>query len=150
MGRAQVGTYQQTVTLLWLQQGEHEGTCPIVSVGMCLRGYPSMSLSLYVVPTICKPLTGQPISMYVKHPHVLGLQLADSSDTALNMPIDMLIGSDYYWQLVTGSICRGTSGPIAVHTKLGWVPIWPIRSRRSYSMFHEFECCPECYPCSPF
>ena len=37
------------------------------------------------------------------------------------MPIDILIGSDYYWQLVTGSICRGTSGPVAVHTKLGWV-----------------------------
>ena len=37
------------------------------------------------------------------------------------MPIDMLIGSDYYWQLVTGSICRGSSGPVAVHTKLGWV-----------------------------
>jgi len=37
------------------------------------------------------------------------------------MPVDVLIGSDYYWQLVTGSICRGASGPIAIHTKLGWV-----------------------------
>ena len=52
---------------------------------------------------------------------LLGLELADFSNTALNMPIDILIGSDYYWQLVTGSICRGTSGPVVVHTKLGWV-----------------------------
>ena len=96
--------------------------CPIVNVGMCLRGYPSMSLFLHVIPTICEPLVGKPISMYVRqHPHLLGQELADFSSTALNMPIDILIGSDYYWQLVTGSICRGTSGPVAVHTKLGWV-----------------------------
>ena len=81
-----------------------------------------MSLFLRVIPTICEPLVGKLISMYVRqHPHLLGLELADFSSTALNMPIDILIGSDYYWQLVTGSICRGTSGPVAVHTKLGWV-----------------------------
>ena len=96
--------------------------CPIVNVGLCLRGYPSMSLSLYVMPTIREPLVGQPISMCIeKHSHLSGLELADFSDTALNMPVDMLIGSDYCWQLVTGSIRRGTSGPVAVHTKLGWV-----------------------------
>ena len=96
--------------------------CPIVSVGMCLRGYPSMSLTLYVMPTICEPLVGQPVSACVKqYPHLLGLELADSSNSGSRMPIDMLIGSDYYWQLVTGSVCRGANGPIAVHTKLGWV-----------------------------
>ena len=36
------------------------------------------------------------------------------------MPIDMLIGSDYYWELVTESICRGASGPMAIHTQ-SWV-----------------------------
>ena len=58
-----------------------------------------------MIPTICEPLVGKPISMYVRqHPHLLGQELADFSSTALNMPIDILIGSDYYWQLVTGSI----------------------------------------------
>lgn len=37
------------------------------------------------------------------------------------MPVDVLIGSDYYWALVKGSICRGASGPTAIHTKLGWM-----------------------------
>ncbi len=37
------------------------------------------------------------------------------------MPIDVLIGSDYYWELVTGNVCEGPTGPIALHTKLGWV-----------------------------
>jgi hypothetical protein len=27
----------------------------------------------------------------------------------------MLIGSDYYWEIVTGSICKIEGGPIAVH-----------------------------------
>ena len=57
--------------------------CPIVDVGMCLRGYPSMSLSLYVIPTICEPLVGQPTSTCVKqHPHLSGLELADFSGAA--------------------------------------------------------------------
>ena len=57
--------------------------CPIVDVGMYLRGYPSMSLSLYVMPTICEPLVGQPTSTCVKqYPHLLGLELADFSELA--------------------------------------------------------------------
>ena len=41
--------------------GSSKGTtkvCPIVNVRMCLRGYPSMSLSLYAMPIICEPLVG--------------------------------------------------------------------------------------------
>ena len=33
----------------------------------------------------------------------------------------MLIGSDYYWDLATGEVCRGESGPVAINTRLGWV-----------------------------
>ena len=92
--------------------------CPVVNVGMCLRGYPHMSLTLYVMPTTCEPLVGQPISACAgEYPHLSGLELADSSRNSSTLPIDALIGSDYYWQLVMGSICRGTSGPVAIHTK---------------------------------
>lgn len=41
----------------------------------------------------------------------------------------MLIGSDYYWDLVTGGVCRGNVGPTAIHTKLGWVLSGPTSSR---------------------
>ena len=37
------------------------------------------------------------------------------------MKVDMLIGSDIYWDLVTGETIRGQSGPVAVNTRLGWV-----------------------------
>ena len=105
--------------------GSYRGSmkvCPIVNVGVCLRGYPSMSLSLYVVPTICESLVGQAIAACIEqHPHLLGLELADFSSSESSLPVDVLIGSDYYWELVTGSVCRGANGPTAVHTKLGWV-----------------------------
>lgn len=37
------------------------------------------------------------------------------------MKVDLLIGSDCYWTLVTGEIRRGEAGPVAIHTRLGWV-----------------------------
>ena len=35
--------------------------------------------------------------------------------------VDVTIGSDYYWRLVMGSICRGVEVPIAVHMTFGSV-----------------------------
>ena len=46
----------------------------------------------------------------------------------------MLIGSDYYWELVTGGVSRGAQGPTAIHTKLGWVLSGPaplVNSKQS-------------------
>ena len=42
------------------------------------------------------------------------------------MQVDLLIGSDYYWQLTTGEIRRGEDGPVALHTRFGWVLSGPI------------------------
>ena len=96
--------------------------CPIVNVCLTLKGYPRITMTLYVVPTICEPLTEQPISDCVQaHPHLLGLDLADSSNPTSGLPVDLLVGADYYWKLVTGNVCRGEGGPTAIHTKLGWV-----------------------------
>ena len=103
-------------------QKEQSKVCPVVDVRMCLKGYPPMLLSLYVVPTICEPLVSQPITACVQQSKAFsGLDLADHSDGNGSLQVDMLIGSDYYWDIVTGSICKIEGGPTAVHTKLGWV-----------------------------
>ena len=95
---------------------------PIVKVSICLRGYPPMTLLLYVVPTICEPLVGLPVAACIgQNPGLIGLELADFSSSGSTLPVDILIGSDYYWELVTGRVSRGSSGPTAIHTKLGWV-----------------------------
>ena len=86
--------------------------CPIVGMGMHLKGYPLMSLLLYVVPTICEPLVGQPLIACVKqHPHLLGLELADFSTTKGSLPVDVLIGADWYWELVIGMCAEGLMAP---------------------------------------
>ena len=101
---------------------EKTNICPVVDVRICLKGYPPMSLSLYVVPTICEPMVCQPISACAQQSKAFsGLDLADHSDGEDSLQVDMLIGSDYYWYLVTVSVCKIESGPTAVHTKLGWV-----------------------------
>lgn len=43
--------------------------------------------------------------------------------------VDLLIDSDVYWDIVTGEIIRGASGPVAINTKLGWVLSGPIQRK---------------------
>ena len=101
--------------------------CPIVNVGILLKGYPNMTLSLFVVPMICEPLIGQPINVCInQNPHLTGLELADWAEQGSKLEVDVLIGSDYYWDLVTGAVSKSTGGPTAIHTKLGWVLSGPI------------------------
>ena len=58
--------------------------------------------------------------------HLSGLQLADYLTETTPADVDILIGSDQYWQLVTGEVRRGDSGPMAIYTRLGWVLSGPV------------------------
>ena len=79
-------------------------------------------LMLFVVPLICEPLTRQPVVFCRDNfPHLSGLILADPSDGQEQLEVDILIGSDQYWSLITGETRRGQNGPVGVQTKLGWV-----------------------------
>ena len=100
-----------------------------MDVGTHLKNCPPMSLKLYVVPTICEPLVSQPIAE--QNPKFMGLDITDFTDEASSLHVDLLIGSDYYWDLVTGNICRGDGGLTAIHTKLGWVLSGPVSAQGS-------------------
>ena len=113
---------------------EEPKVCQIVNIGMAGKGYPHMQLSLYVVPTTCEPLVSQPISACAwENQHLAFLDLADLSEGNHNLDVDILIGSNYYWELVMGGVRRGSSGPTAIHTKLGWVLSGP----RGRPLLHE-------------
>ena len=97
---------------------------PLVNIGIRSREHSTILLTLHVIPTICEPLSYQPVTASVEvNSHQVGLDLADFSESSSCLPVDLLVGCDNYWDLVTGSICRGEKGPTAVHTtcKLGWV-----------------------------
>ena len=80
------------------------------------------SIEVYVVPFICEPICDQKIEMaQTTFEHLMSLKLADSSDGAAELAIDVLIGADVYWEFVTGDVIKGNDGPVAVKTLLGWV-----------------------------
>ncbi|KAL5475814.1 hypothetical protein EMCRGX_G025680 [Ephydatia muelleri] len=120
----------QTETLMIKPFGSEGGritTCDVVQVGVKTKRGTYLELQLLVVPLICEPLTGQPMTCArERYSHLNGLELADSGAINDAIEISMLIGADYYWEIVTGRICRGRSGPTAIETKLGWVLSGPV------------------------
>ena len=83
----------------------------------------------FTVPLICQPLQSQPFNRLIGDNKCFSeLRLTDYSTGEQNLDVDILIGSDHYWNLVTGHTIRGSQGPTAVHTKLGWVLSGPVGS----------------------
>ena len=68
-----------------------------------------VQLSAFVIPLICDPLQSQSIvHASVTHAHLRGLKLADYSTGEDDIMVDILVGSDQYWQLVSGKVVRGS------------------------------------------
>jgi hypothetical protein len=76
-------------------------------------------------PVICFPVSAT-INLD-NHPHLNGIQLADKSNAS--DPIDVLISSDYYWDIVGGEIIQGQSGPVAISSKFGWLLSGPTEEK---------------------
>ena len=102
--------------------------CDIVELRIMMKNGNSLMVPTVVVPHICDPVQTQPItSCQSIYKHLANLELADATNSAAKLQIDVLIGSDYYWQLVTGRVVKGPKGPTAVETKLGWVLSGPVK-----------------------
>ena len=90
-------------------------------------------LMLYInadtVPLISSSIQNQAIQFAVESDdHLSHIELADSMKFSQNleMDVDLLIGSDFYWNFLTGEIRRGEVGPVAMKTKAGWVLSSPV------------------------
>ena len=87
--------------------------CSLWSRGRCRIICPCCSI-------ICDPLQSQSIAEATHtYAHLRGLELADYGTGEDNVEVDILVGSDKYWSLVSGRVVRGEHGPIAIETKLG-------------------------------
>ena len=102
-------------------------------------------MSALSYPVICSPIS---LSVDVSEfPHLRSLSLADSPSTQ-ERRIDMLIGMNYYYQIVTGEVVKGNSGPVAVNSKLGWLLSGPydvssdneVRTCSNVSSHHILNC----------
>ena len=101
--------------------------CSLVDLSVMTRDGLDMCLSLLLIPTICEPLTGQPINYATsRFQYLSGLDLADSSDGKDCLEVGVLIGVDQYWKIVTGKVVKGIAGPTAIETAFGWVLSGPV------------------------
>ena len=69
-------------------------------------------------PVICSSLPSA-VDL-VDCPHLEGLELANQCKGSRDA-IDMLVGLDFYWTIVTGNIKHDSRGPVAISSKLGWL-----------------------------
>ena len=92
-----------------------------------------ISISALTSPAICSPL---PSAVKLEdHPKLCGLPLADRCLRPKG-EIDVLIGSNFYWSIVTGEVVREENGLVAVNSKLGWLLSGPIDSQETSVLSH--------------
>lgn len=78
-----------------------------------------VELSAFVVPIICYTLQSQSISEATHtYAHLRGLELADYGTYEDNVEVDILVGSDQYWSLVSGRVVRGSMAPLLLKPNL--------------------------------
>ena len=100
------------------------GWLDVVPISVHTKNGACKEIELYVVLHICDPLTTQDVS-HSKYAHLTHLDLADVPQDR-SLQVDLLIGSDLYWQFVTGETICG-QGPVAVKTTLGWLLSGPMQ-----------------------
>ena len=95
--------------------------CEVVYLAVRTKHGGSQVLEVFVVPHICDPVISEAAVSCVKmYSHLSQLDLADVTPDK-TMDVDLLIGSDFYWEFMTGKTIRGSEGPVAIKTILGWV-----------------------------
>ena len=72
-----------------------------------------------------------------EHPHLIDLDLADciSSNMDSQDNIDVLIGSDYHWDIITGEVARGDDKLVTVSSKFGWLVSGPTKGDSGTALF---------------
>ena len=82
-------------------------------------------IKVLIVPTIASPLQTHNIGITQKFSYLRGLQLAHPVMEGEQFEISLLIGGDFYWDIVQDKIVRG-NGPTAVSSKIGY--LFPVLS----------------------
>lgn len=92
--------------------------CEVVQLSLYKNNRETVNISALTFPKICSAL---PTKIDVDQcPNIKSLELA-SDPSQDNKPIDVLIGSDFYWHFVTGNVIRGEAGLVAIESKFGWI-----------------------------
>ena len=111
-------------------EGFKRQACDLVTVRLHTKVQEDVELTALAFHTICSPLP-RAVNIH-QYPSLRELELADSLPPSgmarnHNSEIDVLIGSDFYWDLVVGEVKRQENGLVAISSKFGWLISGPIR-----------------------
>ena len=133
LGLRKIGSKELKISRF--MDSEHEGQSCVSHnsdiVQLCVQGKcgEDIVITAHTVPLICPPPSSQQIEFCKEEfDHLVDIDLADDgSDVAFrNDNIDILIGMDFYWTFMQDEIVRGSCGPVALKTTLGYVLSGPL------------------------
>ena len=82
--------------------------CEVVQFGIKTSGGEVVYVRAFTVPFICDQLNKQHIDLIEgSYPHLRNLKLANYSFGDEELLVQILIGADYYWSFVDGTIIKG-------------------------------------------
>ncbi|XP_071161141.1 uncharacterized protein [Mytilus edulis] len=84
-----------------------------------------VNINALIVPDIAVPLQNQTKYFTRNLPYLKDLKLAHPTNNADSFEISLLIGADYYWDIVQDHVIRG-NGPTAVASKIGYLLSGPV------------------------
>ena len=104
--------------------------CDLVQLTLQGRNGQDIKIAALSFGNICSPLPGT-INLE-SYPSFLELDLADYNTASnSNDDIDVLIGSDCYWDVITGHVIRESNGLAAVSSKFGWLVSGPVQNTKN-------------------
>ena len=110
-----------------------------VTINIFMTDGSTLPVSTLSVPSICPPVHNQVSGdLLVLHESISGLDLADNCNSSAS--IDVLLGADVYWKVVTGEVRRADNGPVAIATRLGWVLSGPTTVAQDSSNVTSAQC----------
>ena len=114
-----------------------------VTINIFMTDGSTLPVSTLSVPSICPPVHNQVSGdIPVLHDSISGQDLADKCNSSAS--IDVLLGADVYWKVVTGEVRRADNGPVAIATRLGWVLSGPITVAQDSSNVTSVQCVQSC------
>ena len=97
----------------------------MTSISLQTNDGTEVPISVLIVPKIAAPLQNLVPIPGNHYPHLHGLPLAHPVRNSDNFEITLLIGADFYWNIVQDRIVRG-NGPTAVESKIGYLLSGPL------------------------
>ena len=93
-------------------------TCNVVDLEVVCQISQLLKISALVVPCVCDDVNiPSLVKIQKRNPHLTDLDLINVGDQFLS--VEVLIGADHYWSVVTGRTRQGMEGPTAIETRVG-------------------------------